>query len=76
MAWPTVEAHPTPDIRELLVNSSTIDPSTAAYGMKLPKAVATALDATVVIGPASETLHMNRHPPQSLARIDSSADRG
>jgi hypothetical protein len=44
--------------------------------MKLPKAVPTALDGTVVIGPGSETLHMNRHPPQSLARIDSSADRG
>jgi hypothetical protein len=28
----------------------------AAFGMNLPKAVPTALDATVVIGPASETL--------------------
>jgi hypothetical protein len=44
--------------------------------MKLPKALPTALDGTVVIGPGSEALHMNRHPPQSLARIDSSADRG
>ena len=33
MAWPTVEEHPTPDIRELLVNPSTIDPPMTAYGM-------------------------------------------
>jgi hypothetical protein len=52
------------------------EPEESAFGMKLPKAVPTALDGTVVIGPGSETLHMNRHPPQSLARIDSSADRG
>lgn len=36
MAWPTVEEHPTPDIRELLVNPSTIDPPMTAYGMLRP----------------------------------------
>ena len=60
----------------VLTGGASPDASTSLIGMKLPKAVPTALDATVVIGPASETLHMNRHPRQSLARIDSSADRG
>jgi hypothetical protein len=41
MAWPTVEAHPTPDIRELLVNSSTIDPPTTASGIKRPSTKST-----------------------------------